>query len=237
MKKILLLIILSFVNIVNAQEIESVRFENIVKTLKLNKSRIKNEFCTEKKMPNAEDSYIVVIPVLVGEYEEDFFTIKNYILITDEKGNIKNQYLDPREITSDAIRLYSMVIDTGLYTIGSNIRAFGLKVIFEGSSRPNPYSSEDISLYYPVGKTFKKVLNEFNLSSSSGEWDTNCAGEFEDETSVIMLDKTKTNNFTDLKIKTKITATINKVVNDDCKNEEKVRTTFKTLKFTNGIYK
>lgn len=237
MKKILFVFVLLVANVLNAQEINSTRFENIIRSLKIDRSRIKNDFFIEKKMPYAEDSYIVVVPVLIGDYEEDFFTVQNYILISDEKGNIKNKYLDPREVTSDAIRLSSIKIDTGLYNISQNIRAFGVKIYFEGSSRPNPYSSEDISLYYPVSQTLKKILGEFNLSQSHGEWDTNCAGEFEDETSVIMIDKAKTKSFTDLIIKTKTTSTVNKEVDGDCKDFEKMKTTSRVLKFSNGMYK
>lgn len=233
----LLIIISSLTHMVYGQEMDTVRFENIVKSLKLDKNKIKTELCTEKKMPNAEDSYIVVIPVLLEKEEDYVFTIQNFILITDQNGTIKNRYFDPSEITSDAIMLRAITIDTGLYTIGADIRAFGVKIGFEGSSRQNPYSSVDISLYYPSGNTLKKVLHQFNVSSSRGEWDTNCAGEFEDEDSVILLDKAKTNAFTDLKIKSKITETKNKEVNGDCKDNVKSRTTYKVLKFRNGTYR
>lgn len=221
---------------VYGQEMDTVRFENIVKNLKLDKNKIKTELCTEKKMPNAENSYIVVIPVLLGIEEDYVFTVQNFILITDQNGTIKNKYFDPTEITSDAIMLRAITIDTGLYTIGTDVRAFGVKIGFEGSSRPNPYSSVEISLYYPSGNTLKKVLHQFNVNSGSGEWDTNCTGEFEDKDSVILVDKTKTNAFADLKIKSKITVTKSKVVKDDCKDDIKSRTTYTILKFKNGIY-
>lgn len=218
------------------QEINNIRFENIVKSLKLDKAAIKEEFCTEKKMPNAEDSYIAVLPILQGKEEDDFFTVRNYIVITDENGAVKNQYFDPEEITSDAVMLRSITIDTGLYNISKGIRAFGVTVSVANGSQPNPYSSETISLYYPEGKTLKKVLNTFELSSHGGEWDTRCSGEFSDDHSVIIMNKTKTNNFTDLKIKTISVQTKNQEVNGDCKEHETSKTTYRTLKFKNGKY-
>ena len=45
------------------QEINSSRFETVVKALKINKSQIRTEFYAEKKMPNEKDSYIVVLPI------------------------------------------------------------------------------------------------------------------------------------------------------------------------------
>jgi hypothetical protein len=226
----------SWLGVLYGQEINSLRFENIVKNLKLDKTSVREEFCTEKKMPNAEDSYITVLPVLQGKEEDDFFVVRNYIVITDENGLIKNQYFDPEEITSDAIMLRSMTIDTGLYNISSGIRAFGVNISVANGSQPNPYSSETVSLYYPAGKTLKKVLNTFELSSHSGEWDTRCSGEFQDDNSVIIMDKTKTNNFTDLKIKTISVNTKSKEVNGDCKENETSKTTYRILKFKNGKY-
>jgi hypothetical protein len=146
--------------ILYGQEFDSIRLNHILKTLKLDKTKIKEDLCIEKKMPNIEDSYIAVIPVIVEQNkDEDYvFTVRNYIVITDSKGTIKNQYFDPTELNSDAIMLRSMSIDTGLYNINNNIRAFGVKTDFVGSSRPNPYGSGTISLYYPEGKTLKKFL-------------------------------------------------------------------------------
>lgn len=224
--------------ILYGQEFDSIRLNHILKTLKLDKTKIKEDLCIEKKMPNTEDSYIAVIPVIVEQdKDEDYvFTVRNYIVITDSKGTIKNQYFDPTELNSDAIMLRSMSIDTGLYNINNNIRAFGIKTDFVGSSRPNPYGSGTISLYYPEGKTLKKVLDQFELDANHGEWDTRCNGEFQDDHSYIMMDGSKTNNFTDLKIKTISVKTLNKEVKGDCDSKETSKTTYKTLKFRNGKY-
>lgn len=237
MKNLFKLIILSlFSATMHGQGVDDARMNQILKSLKLDRVDIKEEFCTEKKMPNAEDSYIIVIPVIQGKEEADFFTVRNYILITDKKGLIKNQYFDPAEITSDAIMLRDITIDTGLYNISANIRAFGVKVGFLGSSRPNPYSSEDLSLYYPEGRTLKKVLDQFRFETSHGEWDTQCAGEFTNEDSFIIMDKSKTNSFTDLKVKTVSVTTVSKEVGGECESKETSETTYRSLKFINGKY-
>ncbi|MFP3835134.1 hypothetical protein [Chryseobacterium sp. SIMBA_028] len=240
MKKNIFLIILSvclFSGVLSGQDFDSIRLNNILQSLKLDKTKIKEELCTEKKMPNTEDSYIAVIPVVVEQENDDYvFTVRNYILITDADGKIKNKYLDPTDINSDALSLRSFTIDTGLYTIGTNIRAFGVKADFVGSSRPNPYEISTISMYYPESKTFKKVLDQFTLDLYSGEWDTRCNGEFEDNHAYIIMDPSKTNNFTDLKIKTISVTTANKEVKGDCESKEISKTSYKILKFKNGKY-
>ncbi|VEH19341.1 Uncharacterised protein [Chryseobacterium nakagawai] len=240
MKKNIFLIILmmsQFSGTIAAQDIDSIRLNHILNSLKLDKTKIKEEFCIEKKMPNVEDSYIVVIPVVVNQDKEDYvFTVQNYILITDRNGTIKNKYFDPTELNSDAISLRSFAIDTGLYNISTNIRAFGVKADFVGSSRPNPYASGTLSMYYPEGKTLKKVLDQFEMDSTTGEWDTRCNGEFKDDHSYIIMNTSKTNHFTDLKIKTISVTTINKEVKGECAGKETSKTTYSTLKFKNGKY-
>ncbi|WP_062703028.1 hypothetical protein [Chryseobacterium indologenes] len=236
-KSIVLILTTLFTGILYGQQIDDARYENIVKSLKLDKNKIKEEFCTEKKMPNTGNSYIIIIPVLIEQDEEDYvFTVQNYILITDEKGMIKNKYLDPEEISSDAVYLRSFAIDTGLYNLNTHVRAFGVIADFAGSSRANPYASGRMSMYYPEGKTLKKVLSQFEMYSTRGEWDTRCNGEFKDDHSVIVLDKTKTNNFTDLKIKTISVKTIDTEVNGECNEKETSKTTYKILKFRGGKY-
>lgn len=227
-------LILSFMMF--GQEINSSRFETIVKALKINRSQIRTEFYAEKKMPNEKDSYIVVLPILDGQEDEGMYTVRNYILITDEKGNIKNKYYDPEEITSDAVGLSGITIDTGLYTVSKDIRAFGIRVSFRGQSKPNPYSTEELSLFYRENGSLKKILNRFEVYSYGGEWDTRCNGAFHEITSTIDLDKKTTANFTDLIIKTQNINRRTKLIKGDCKDFETSKTTYKTLKFSNGKY-
>lgn len=235
--KIITILFIIFSYQIAAQEYDEGRYNQVLKQLKLNSSKVESHFYTEKKMPNAEDSYIIVVPVLKEKEGDDYFLLQNYILITDEKGKIKNQFFDPEEITSDAIMLQNFTIDTGLYNLTSTIRAFGVSANYRGSSRPNPYGAADMSMYYPTGKTLKKVLNQYPIVKSGGEWDMACTGEFYDDVSVIILDKTKTNGFSNLKIKTTHTTTISKEINGECDEKETSKISYKTLKFNKSIYK
>ena len=80
---IVIFLMLVTVKLVNAQNMEENRYINVLKQLNLKTSKIHEQLCAEKKMPNAEDSFIVVIPVLEGKIEEDGFSLKNMILITN----------------------------------------------------------------------------------------------------------------------------------------------------------
>lgn len=111
-----------------------------------------------------------------------------------------------------------------------------LQIIVEADG-PNPYSSSDISLYYPEEKTLKKILDSYNLRTYSGEWNMNCSGEFEEENSVIIVDQTKTNGFTNLKIKTESIKTVSKEINGECNESKTSKISYKILKFNKSIYK
>lgn len=220
----------------SAQQYDDARYGVVLKQLQLNSSEVHNELYIEKKMPNIDDSYIIIVPVLLGKLEADGFSVKNTILITDVQGKIKSKYIDDTEFGSDAIMLDSFTIDTGLYKLNSTIRAFGVTANYHGSSRPNPYSSSDISLYYPEGKTLKKVLDGYNLKTYSGEWDMNCSGEFDEDNSVIIVDQMKTNGFNNLKIKTESNHIISKEVNGECTEDKTSKISYKTLKFNKSVY-
>lgn len=235
--KLVFVFCLLFKTLLSAQEYDDSRHENVLNQLKLNSPQVHNELYTEKKMPNVEDSYIIVVPILQGKLEDNGFSVKNTILITDAKGKIKNKYVDPVEFGSDAVMLQSFTIDTGLYQLNSVTRAFGISANYRGSSNPNPYSSSDISLYFMEGKTLKKVLDGYNLMTYSGEWDMNCSGESEEDNSVIILDQAKTSGFANLKIKTENIKTFNKEISGECIENKTSKISYKTLKFSKGTYK
>lgn len=177
-EKIAFIFILFIASTFSSQEIDKIRYENIINQLKLEKVNIKENLIVEKKMPNKEDSYIIVIPVLDGVEEDDGFTVKNTILITDGAGKIKNQYADPEEYFSDAVMLQSFTVDTGLYNLNSNVQAFGIVANYKSQSQPNPYSADEISLYFTQGNTLKNILTQYQIYRSGREWDMKCAGEF-----------------------------------------------------------
>lgn len=236
-KGILITFMFVAVSHINAQNIEEMRYKNVVKQLNLDHSKIKEELSTEKKMPNKEDSYIIVIPVFDGLEEEDGFSVRNTILITDGKGIIKNQYADPEEYFSDAVMLQNFTIDTGLYKLNSNIRAFGVKADYRNGSGPNPHSLNTISMYYQEGKTLKKVLNQFQIFIFGGEWDMKCAGEFGEDKSVILMTNDKNNGFANLKVKTTTTQTNSSLIGGECTEKKTAKISYETLKFNNSQYR
>lgn len=96
-KKTVLMFIFMIATTFTAQEINDIRYQNIINQLNLKNSQIKEDLVVEKKMPNSDNSFIAVIPVLAGQVVNDGFTVQNTILITDENGRIKNKFFDINE--------------------------------------------------------------------------------------------------------------------------------------------
>lgn len=237
LKRNLIYVMMIFVGVVlSAQKIDDARYKNVLQQLNLKSTQINEELLAEKKMPNLQNSFVIVIPVLVGKYEYDSFTVKNTILITDKNGFIKNKFSDPDEYYSDAFMLQDFTVDTGLYLLDSKTRAFSIIASQRNGSQPNPAGYENISFYVPQGKTLKKILSQYEIYSSGGEWDMKCAGEFSTTKSVIIVDGAKTNGFANLKVKTEHTETTAKQIDEECVEKKSSKISYKILKFNKSVY-
>jgi hypothetical protein len=214
----------------------------VLKQLKLTDKDIQEELCVEKKLPYNKSLSIMVIPkIATKEIDDDnnySYEFDSYILIVENRnGNIKNKFFESDAWTSDAVVLSSIEIDTAPYFLNKNIRGFGIRVNYSGSSHPNPYGQTDFSLFINNGKSLKRVIKNFPVYEFHGEWDMNCEGEFETIESSIIIGKKQTNNFNNLIIKQKITEEKNRKIKDDCIEKKVNKTTTITLKYNNKEYK
>lgn len=243
MQYLLGVILLMFSCLGFSQESAPIDIASITTQLKLDKSKIKPELLTYKAVPNHPDEYIVIIPEIANDdADEIHFELNSHILIVNKKsGNIENRYFESAKTNnwySDAIRLESISIDTAPFLLTDTIRAFGVRLYYYGSSKPNPYAAKTLSLFIKQGKTLKPVLKDLTVYKYNGEWDTNCAGEFMDEKSILIMSKHKTNGFYNIRVKTSGThSETKKDKNEECVSIDKASKQTKTLKFQDGQYR
>ncbi|AWG23547.1 hypothetical protein FFWV33_03870 [Flavobacterium faecale] len=221
---------------------DDVLLSKILNQLKIKKSEVNLELISEKKLPYSTDKTVIVIPKYIvnekDEYNNYYFELDEYIIVANNiTGEILYKFHQPNAWTSDAVMLTSIEIDTGLYKLNKKDRAFGIRVNYTGSSRPNPYYQTDLSLFIVQDNILKQVLKNLIISEFHGEWDTNCAGEFEDSKSIISIDKTQFNNFNNLILATIKTETKNIPTNEDCVEQKKTQKTQKILKYNGTEYK
>lgn len=241
-KKIILLFTFSIISqLLYSKTQDSLLLNKVLKQLKIQKKEVNLELASDKILPYSKDKTLIVIPKYTvnekDEYNNYYFELDAYIIIADNlTGKILYKFYEPNAWTSDAVVLTSIEIDTGLYNLNKNTRAFGIRVNYTGSSRPNPFSHTDLSLYIVEKNTIKQVLKNFVISEFHGEWDTNCAGEFIDGNSVIDIDKLQSYNLNDIIIKTTTVETKNIKTKEDCIEKKKSIKDIKRLKYNGNVY-
>lgn len=214
----------------------------VLKQLKIKKSEIHEKLFTQKILPYDKSKSVLVIPKYdINEQDNeghDYFVLDAYIMVIDNAtGKIICKFIEPNAWTSDALMLTGISIDTGLYHLNSTKRAFGVRVDYTGSSRPNPFSETHLSLYVADKNSLKQVLKNYSISRSGGEWDTNCAGEFEDRNSTFDIAKVQTNNYNNIIVRSTIVKSVSTPTNDDCVSKETTKKTTSKLIFNGKEYK
>ncbi|MDG5492034.1 hypothetical protein [Psychroserpens sp. SPM9] len=216
---------------------EDILIDSVIKQLGLEKSKIHQDFVIAKTQPNSPNETIVVIPE-IAEENEHMFKLNSYILLVNTKtGKITHQYFESFKTNgwlSHAVAIERISIDTAAYQVAKDSKAFGVRVFYYSRSQPNPYSSEDISLFVKSKDALVKVLDSYSAMEYSGAWDTRCTGEFTEIKNTFMMSTKKTNDYFDILVKSKITETKNhEDENGDCKSKEDI-TEKKTVLTFNG---
>jgi hypothetical protein len=214
----------------------------VLKQLKIKNSEVHEKLFTQKILPYDKSKSVLVIPKYdINEQDNeghDYFVLDAYIVVIDNAtGKIICKFIEPNAWTSDALMLTGISIDTGLYHLNSTTRAFGVRVDYTGSSRPNPFSETHLSLYVTDKNSLKQVLKNYSISRSGGEWDTNCAGEFEDRNSTFDIAKVQTNNYNTIIVRSTIVKSISTPTNDDCVSKETTKKATSKLIFNGKEYK
>ena len=214
--------------------------EDVIQKLKLNKLKIKYDFASTKTQPNNPNETIVVIPEIALE-EEDMFRLNSYIVLVDNStGKITHKYFESSKTNgweSDAIMLSEIKIDTAPYMLSKDTRAFGIRLYHHNMSQPNPYGNKTISLFVKSGNTLKKVLANYDVMNSQGEWNTICTGEFTDVKNTLIMSKKISSNYFDIMVKSKTTKTKSfKDKNGECDDTKKISVETKWLKFNGDEY-
>lgn len=139
-------------------------------------------------------------------------------LLERHSGQVLASYRQPVAFVSDAFRLDSLTLDTGRFQLTPQLRAFGVRAAFEGSSRVNPFNQIWLSLYVREGSTLRPVLEKFLAHSYSGEWDGQCAGEGTQTTRTLEIAKTRSHGYADLIVRSVSVSTQSEKVGEACRS-------------------
>ncbi|CAJ0692747.1 hypothetical protein [Ralstonia holmesii] len=145
-------------------------------------------------------------------------------------GNIRQRLRLPARMSDDAVRIQSVTFDTARYVVAPGQMAFGVRIVKEGSSRPNPFNETDLWLYTVQDNQLKPVLNGVVVESGGGEWDTNCAGAFEQIKRTLNMTSDTHNGYADIAVsetKSSSTNTVDKAGECQTHDAKPRRTTYR----------
>lgn len=218
---------------------ENTYIATALKELNINYEDCHTSYITEKVLPYDTDKSVVVIPKIAEKDEADCYSMDAYIVVIDHHTKeIVHQFYEKKAWTSDAMQFKGITIDTAPYKLNSSVRAFGVKVSYEGSSRVNPYYETLMSLFVPQGKKLVRIMKDYPVSLSRGEFGVGCEGYSENTGTIFIMSEKQTNGYNDIITKGTIETTVykNNDEGDDC--EENISTEYKTdtIKYQEGKY-
>jgi hypothetical protein len=200
--------------------------------------QLDNEHAACKVWPADPSLMLAVLPMPQAGASDDEATYDVEVLLVDRRsGAIVAHSLQPSAITSDAIGLSSIEFDTARYQLTPQLRAFGVRVTYEGSSRVDPYEAQVLSLYVRDGGALRRVLADMVVSNSTGEWDGNCAGTFSSTTRTLAVGPADDSGFATLRIGEVSKETVARQTGHDCVSTDGVpKRSTTTLNYNGTAY-
>jgi hypothetical protein len=175
----------------------------------------------------APGRYIVALPMPrpasdpgATQFDLDVLVVQQADNGNTERAKIVSRLFEEAALDEDAVRIREIRVDTARYVLAPDARAFGLRIVYQGSSRANPYASETLTLYVPQGPRLAKVLDRLEMSLERGEWDTNCSGDFESVHGTLSVMHTASNGFADLMLRQTRSRNRSALQADECVSQE-----------------
>ncbi len=214
---------------------------SVVKELALQAKDINENFFVSKVLPYAKDKSILVIPKYASRTDEEYVYDAYVVVIDNSTGKILYKFYEPLAWVSDAISLSDLMIDTGLYILNNETRAFGIRATYSNNSHSDPYSRTELSLFIVENKKLKRLLKNYIVSSYNGSFGPICEGTKEEMEAIIDIDKVhQSNQFNDLVIgQTLITTDYVSKKNspNDCYEKRSIKKKTLVMRYDSNLYK
>lgn len=189
--------------------------------------------------------FIVVLPLPragsepgQAEFDLDVLVVQQADNGNTERARVVSRSFEDAALTEDAVRIAEIKVDTARYLLGPDARAFGLRVLRQGSSRANPYASETLSLYVPQGPKLLQVLDGLEIALDQGEWDTSCTGSFETVRGTLSVARASTGGWADLLLRQTRSDSRSGPLGDECITQQQPQTyKSRVLRFDGSRYR
>lgn len=189
--------------------------------------------------------FVVVLPLPrpsteagVTQFDLDVLVVQQADNGNTDRATVISRLFEPSAMSEDAVRISEIKVDTARYTLAGDARAFGLRIVRQGSSRVNPYSNETLTLYVPRGSRLAKVLDGLELTLERGEGDANCAGNFETVRGSLSVARSTSNGYADLLLRQTRTESRSTAQADECVTQERPATfSSRMLRYDGAAYR
>ncbi|SCX13557.1 hypothetical protein DSM25558_1738 [Agrobacterium sp. DSM 25558] len=143
---------------------------------------------------------LVAVPLIKSANEDGTVGDLELLVVDTGTSAVRKRLLLADRMTDDAIRISAVEFDTARYRLSREQTAFGLRISTNGSSRPNPYDEVSLWLYAIDKGSLHPLLDGMIVSKNTGEWDTNCAGEFQSSESTLSMSSNRTHGYADITV-------------------------------------
>lgn len=230
MKTIVLILIIVFGNI----SISVGQLNNILHELNIEKDSVVFEFVNSKKLLQSKKIY--VIPVLVENVKDSYWVADLYLVKFDTTTNqIVSKSRFKNMLTSDAVSIKKLWIDSTPYFLQENVKSFGIRIFSANNSSVDYGEFEEIYIFEEVNNSFNNLLKLATRQFISDR-STDCENTQEQlKTSFLIIDKHKVNNHFNI---IESVTTEEYGLNNNCEIGKKHIRKYKNLfQFKNGIYR
>jgi hypothetical protein len=132
--------------------------------------------------------FIVLLPLPRPATDPDVMEADLDVLVVQqadngntERARIVARLFEPRALVEDDQTIAALKVDTARYVFAPEVRGFGVRTLYRGTSRTQPYESERLALYVPQprqGNQIAKVLDDLETALDSSVQDGGCGGTF-----------------------------------------------------------
>lgn len=167
--------------------------------------------------PAHPEAMLVAVP-LIGAQSNDGNEGDLELLVLDAASlDVRQRLYLAGRMADDAIRITKISFDTARYRLAPQQMAFGLRIFQHGSSGPNPFGEVGLSLYTIANGKLVSVLTGITVNDNHGEWDTNCAGTFDETSRTLSMQSTAHNGYADILVSETSSTTVASVAaNGEC---------------------
>lgn len=178
-----------------------------------------NAACKAWPANPAQTIAVLPLPQKGSTPDETVYDVE--VLVADSQtGAVIAHSYEPSAITSDAMGLQGIAVDTAAWRLTPQQLAFGVTKSFQNSSRVDPFSDTSLSLYVVEGSKLRRVLTNLTTRQSGGEWDGNCAGQFADTSRSVSIGRAGHGGYATLLVSEKIVDTTNTVAGKQCASKD-----------------